>query len=149
MKRSYFKQKSRQPLKRTKLKRKSKSPIVKVQDELWEICKQIIRTKYGNTCFTCDRSGLAGSQWHTGHFIPKSVCGAYLKYDLRNLRPQCYRCNIDLSGNGSEFYRRMVIKEGATFVDELFKDKQKTVKAIDHYKMTLLFYRENYVDLIK
>lgn len=57
------------------------------------------------------------------------MCGAYLRYDLRNLRPQCYRCNIDLSGNGAIFYRLMVEREGQEYVDELFRDKQKVVRA--------------------
>lgn len=27
------------------------------------------------------------------------MCSAELRYSLENLRPQCYRCNIHLSGN--------------------------------------------------
>jgi hypothetical protein len=72
---------------------------------------------------------LVGSSWQTGHFIPSSVGGAFLRYELRNLRPQCYRCNIDLSGNGAMFYKLLVEREGQAYVDQLFLDKQKTTKA--------------------
>ncbi len=51
-----------------------------------------------------------------------------MKYDLKNLRPQCYGCNIDLGGNGSEFYRRLVQDEGQEYVDELFSRKNFLLK---------------------
>lgn len=44
-----------------------------------------------------------GSNLHTGHFISKSVCSAEMAYSIDNLRPQCYRCNIHLSGNWPSF----------------------------------------------
>lgn len=120
-------------MKRTAIKRRSKSKFAKIQNVLWELCKQITRLKYGNTCYTCGKPGLAGSSWHTGHLIPKATLGAFLKYDLRGLRPQCYHCNINLGGNGAIFYTNMVLREGQDYVDQLFKDRQITVKATDFY----------------
>lgn len=107
---------------------KKKTPA-QLKKKLWELVKQACRKKYGNVCYTCDKRGLEGSNWHTGHFIASSVCGATLRYDLRNLRPQCYYCNIHASGNGAEFYRRLVLNEGQEYVDQLFRDKQKVIKA--------------------
>lgn len=129
-------------MKRSKLKKKSKAKISLIQRKLWELCKQIIRKKYGNICYTCGATGLEGGNWHTSHFIPKASCGAYLKYDLRNLRPSCYHCNINLGGNGSSFYRELVRKEGQDYVDILFKDKQVTVNAYDHYSKLLIEYQD-------
>ncbi len=140
LKRTAFKKKITKPLKKTKLGKKGKSEISKVQRDLWELCKQITREKYGNVCYTCGKTGLVGSDWHTAHFIPKSVSGAYLKYDLRNLRPGCYRCNINLGGNGSVYYKNLVEREGQEYVDQIFEDRKKTVKAIDHYKNLILEY---------
>lgn len=122
-----------QYMKRTILKKTSNSPISKIQKNLWELCRTITKMEYGNTCYTCGKIGLEGSNWHIGHFIPKAACGANLKYDLRNLRPQCYHCNINLGGNGAAYYRNMIDREGKKYVDKLFADKQKTVKAYDHY----------------
>lgn len=121
--------------------KKKKLSISKLQKKLWEECKRIIRQKYGNRCYTCGKTGLLGSDWHTGHFIPKGACGAFLKYDLRNLRPQCYHCNINLGGNGAEFYRRLTQEEGEIYVQKLFEDKNKVVKAYDHYEKLLEEYR--------
>lgn len=128
-------------MKRTRLKRKSKSPQRKIEDLLWEECKRITREQFGNTCYTCGARGLQGSNWHTGHLYPKASVGAYLKYDLRILRPQCYNCNINLGGNGAVYYQKMLKIEGQDYLDRLEQDKQITVKAIDHYTALLEEYK--------
>lgn len=131
--------------KRAKIKRKKLKSIKRLKVEVWELCKAIIRKKYGNICYTCGARNLESSNWHTGHFLPSSTCGALLRYDVRNLRPQCYRCNISLSGNGAVFYRRLVEAEGQLYVDYLFADKQKTVKADRWFYQSLV---DNYTVLL-
>jgi len=129
-------------MKRVKGMRKaSKASISKVQRELWELCKQITRKKYGNSCFTCSRAGLEGSNWHTGHLIPKASLGAFLKYDLRVLRPQCYHCNINLGGNGAVFIERLRKEEGDAHVDRILEDRQVSVQAYDHYLERIAEYK--------
>lgn len=132
-------------MKRTRLNAHGKQPISKIQKVLWEHCKRIIRGLYALPdgtweCYTCGKHITESKDAHTSHFIPKSICGAYLKYDLRNLRVTCYRCNIWLTGNGSFFYKNMVEREGQEYVDKLFKDKQLTVKAMDRYLQLLKEY---------
>jgi hypothetical protein len=109
-------------------KRKKITDQSKLKKQLWELCKKIIRAKYGNTCYTCDAHPLSGGNWHTAHFIASSVCGAYLRYDLRNLRPGCYRCNVSLAGNGAVYYRRMLEREGEEYVAGIFVDKERLTK---------------------
>jgi len=86
--------------------KKVKTTLLK--KKLWELCKQIIRKRHGNVCYTCGAAGLEGSNWHTGHFITKSVCSAELAYALENLRPQCYACNIHRSGNWPAFEAHLI-----------------------------------------
>lgn len=108
---------------------KSKSKKVKpktLKNKIWKLCRELTRKKYGMDCYTCERKNLEGKDCHTGHFIPSSS-GLILRYDLRNLRPQCYNCNINLGGNGAEFYRRMVEREGQEYVNNLFKLKELVV----------------------
>ena len=145
MKRSYFKKKIGKPSKKCKLKHQSKQKISVLQRKLWVLCREIIRKKYGNTCYTCGRTGLSGANWHTGHLWAKASLGAYLKYDLRVLRPQCYRCNIIMGGLGAEFYRRMFIVEGQDYMGKLVADRRKTVKAYSHYEELL----EKYKNILK
>lgn len=131
-------------MKRGRLKKQSKQPISKLQRQIWGLCKKIIREKYGNVCYTCGAKGLVGSNWHTGHLWSKASLGAYLKYDLRVLRPQCYNCNINRGGMGADFYRNMIEREGQEYMDKLEKDRQVSVKAYDHYLKILQEYKQLY-----
>lgn len=134
MKRSGFKIKPRKPLKRGTLKKKSKQKISTIQNKLWEIVKEIIRKKHGNVCYTCRQTGLSGSNWQTGHMWAKASVGAWLKYDLRILRPQCAICNLFHGGRGADFYARMLREIGEEKMAELQKDRQVIVpNAYDHY----------------
>lgn len=123
------------------MEKKSKEPISVIQRKIWDECRRIIRERYSNVCYTCGKSGLEGSNWHTGHMIPKASLGAFLKYDLRVLRPQCYNCNINLGGMGAIFIDRMRALEGDEYVDKILRDRQVTVKAYDHYLTILEEYK--------
>ena len=106
----------------------ARTPTLKsLKAKLWKVTSQLIKQIYGKKCYTCDRQA-DGSGLHCGHFIPSSVCGISLRYNLRNLRPQCYNCNINLGGNGAEYYRRMVEEVGQEEVDKLFQEKNKITK---------------------
>lgn len=124
------------------MKKQSKQPISAIQRALWNECKRIIRARYKHTCYTCGRTGLRGANLHTGHMLPKASVGAYLKYDLRNLRPQCYNCNINLGGNGAVFIERMRKIEGDSFVNSILADRNKIVKAYDFYVEKLIEYEK-------
>lgn len=108
MKRTPLKRKTQLKAK-SKIKRRSKSDLAKLKQQLWDECRRITRTTYGNTCYTCGRTGLEGSNWQTGHFISSSICSVYLRYHLDNLRPQCYNCNINKSGNWLAFEEHLVL----------------------------------------
>ena len=132
-------------------KRRQKSDIVKVQKKIWELCKQIVRQKYqiGDSwvCYTCGKPIYSRQDAHTAHFIPKSVCGLYLRYNLANLRVCCMSCNVYGGGQGALFYRHMVEEMGQSYVDNIFRDKQRVVK-----ERPMIFYENllaEYEGLVK
>lgn len=129
-------------MKRTALKKKSKAKISTIQNKLWDECKRIIRARHGNVCYTCGATGLSGSNWHTGHLWAKASLGAFMKYDLRVLRPQCYNCNINHGGAGADFFRRMSLENGEDYMRILYQDRQVTVKAYDYYTKLLEEYKK-------
>ncbi len=147
MKRSWIKRGTKgfkapkKALKRGTLKKQGKTPISKIQRDLWVLCRTITRARYGNTCYTCGKTGLIGGNWQTGHMWAKASVGACLKYDLRILRPQCYFCNINLGGRGADFYVKMLKEVGAVAISQLNFDRQQTVKAYDHYLKLLREYQ--------
>lgn len=120
------------------MKRKAKTPLRKVLDALWKALRDTQFAKYGNTCYTCGKRGLEGSNRHLGHFIPKSICSGEMKYAPDNLRPQCYHCNINLSGNWPA-YEEHLRKDGID-VDALkMRNRDTKGKKYDlHYYSTLL-----------
>lgn len=107
MRRTPIKRKT--PLKRSgkRLAKSRKDTIGKLKKKLWSLCREIIISRNGSDCYTCPARDLVGSNRHLGHFISSSVCSVSLRYDLENLRPQCYRCNIHLSGNWPSFERHL------------------------------------------
>ncbi len=124
------------------MRKQSKQKISTIQRKIWEHCKRIIRKRYGNSCYTCEAKNLSGSNWHTGHLLAKASVGAFLKYDLRILRPQCYNCNINLGGQGAIFIEKMRKEEGDVYVDQILKDRNVTVKAYDFYIELLAKYEQ-------
>lgn len=72
----------------------------------------------------------------------KASVGAYLKYDLRILRPQCARCNLWMNGMGADFYKRMLAEIGPVEMAKLEKDRQVRVNAMEHYKKILESYEK-------
>jgi len=120
-------------MKRTPIAKKSKSTKKKLEDKLWELCKQITRKRYGNVCYACGKQGLEGSNWHTGHLYPKATLSAYMKYDLRVLRPQCYNCNINLGGNGAVYLEKMIEREGEEYLEQIRKDKMISIRADEQF----------------
>lgn len=100
-----------------------KPTISKLKKKLWELCRDITRLKHGYNCYTC---GSHSDAPHTGHFIPSSICSVSLRYDLNNLRPQCYRCNIHLSGNWVAFENRLLSQFGELYVKALKRENEET-----------------------
>jgi 5-methylcytosine-specific restriction endonuclease McrA len=116
----------RTPLKRStqRLAKVRLDSVGKLKKKLWQLCRAIIIQRYGDTCYSCGANDLRGSNLHLGHFIPSSVCSAELRYDLNNLRPCCYRCNIHLSGNWIA-YERHLLADGVD-IDELKRRNEQT-----------------------
>lgn len=123
------------------MRKKSKSPLSKIQRDLWEECRRIANVRYKNDCYTCGATNLQGSNKQLGHGPwPKAALGARLRYDLRVLRWQCMRCNQFMGGMGAEFYKRLLAEIGEEKMRQLEQDKNVSVKALDYYTQLLEEY---------
>lgn len=130
-------------MRKTTLRKKSKQSISKIQRDLWQECKRIVAEQFGTDCYTCSAKKLIGQNRQLGHVPwPKATLGAFLKYDIRLLRFQCYNCNIHRGGMGAEAYKRMLKEEGKAYMDKLEKDRQIQVKAYSHYTVLLEEYKK-------
>lgn len=128
-------------MRKTTIKRKSKTSIAKAKEKLWKTLKKVIRIRDGDTCVSCCVTGLRGHNAHGGHFIPSSSCGGFLRYDLRNVWIQCATCNLFRNGAGAEYTIELQKKFGLDFVEKIIRDKHKTIKLdIDYIERMTEFY---------
>ena len=100
----------------------SKKPTVSsLKKKLWKIVSEYIRRKYSDwkgdvKCFTCGRQ-YHWKQIQAGHFIGGRHNA--ILYDERNIRPQCYGCNVMKHGDQLNYYRKLVAIHGEKYVKEL------------------------------
>lgn len=99
--------------------------LKKLKEELWQLCKQITRKRYvlpdGTwVCYTCGSAIDAPYKAHTGHCVPDAYGGILLRFDLRNLRIQDMRCNLQLGGMGAIYLMRLRNEIGEEEVDDMF-----------------------------
>ena len=107
-------------------RRRKKGELTKLKDQLWLLCRQITKKRYGNNCYTCGRHVPDGKGMHTGHYITSSLCSVPLRFDLRNLRPQCYHDNINLSGNWPAYKKAIEAEMGEGITAELIAFNEAT-----------------------
>lgn len=103
-----------------KAKKRTKKPSVRLlKDKLWNECKRLTRERWGNSCYTCGKPNLIGSDWQTGHGKPKGALPLRYKFDIRNLRPQCLVCNQHRGGVSDIFIAKLEQEEdGIQFLNE-------------------------------
>ncbi len=124
---------------------KKKPTAGKLKKKLWKVFalyNKLIRSTDGWVdCYTCDAGIEIGtSNCQMGHYYPKGGYG-YLYFHEDNVRPQCYHCNINLSGNSAIFVRRLLEEIGAERLDYLYDHRKVSEKRgvswyqekIDHY----------------
>lgn len=111
---------------RIKRKRRKKGEITKLKEQLWQLCRNILIKKYGYKCYTCGKIKRKKGALHTGHYIASALCSTELRYDTRNLRRQCYACNINRSGNTIRFGKYLSRDHGTEYVEELWNRNEAT-----------------------
>lgn len=105
----------RTPKRRKKrLSRVRRTSLAAAKRTLWDYFAAYVKARDGNVCFTCDKAGLQGVNWHAGHMIPGR--GGWVLFDPEVVRSQCSRCNWHLKGNAPEFAIRYI----ATFGEAKF-----------------------------
>jgi len=110
------------------MKKRKRSAIKK---SLWGNVSKVIRLKPADSngyvkCATCD-TVKHYKEMQAGHFIPQAQ-GDACRYIEENIHPQCYRCNINLGGNGPEYNAYMLEMYGQEMIDYLRAKSRTTVK---------------------
>lgn len=105
------------PKKRSKVAKQPSQRILK--DKLWNEVKRITRERFPHTCYTCGATNLEGSNLQSGHGKPMGALPLRYKYDIRNIRNQCMRCNIHMGGCQDIFIMKLEQEEeGLAFLND-------------------------------
>lgn len=138
-------------LKKTPLRKKAKPKTLNYyKNQFWTIFSRYIRIRDKGTCFTC---GLK-KPWKTmqaGHMVPRAAGGLSLYFHEQNVHCQCYRCNINLGGNGAIYAHNFVEKYGQEDFDEIMRLKnQGYLKyGIEDYKQLMEEYKVKTDDILR
>ena len=80
-----------------------------LRDDLDFVFSRYIRIKESDSngitqCFTCDNK-FHWKEIQAGHYMKRS--DTLLRWDARNVHPQCVKCNCELHGNIDEYTKRL------------------------------------------
>ena len=124
-------------MKRTPLKRKSKTEVAKLIQKLVKVSHDYIRNRdslskdtVGGACFDCGKITY-GKNFQAGHFIPDSSGGALLRYHPHNMHGQASGCNMSFVQERVKinYTLAMIRMYGQERLNEIMRLKTKTVKA--------------------
>ncbi len=103
---------SSKPIKRGKPPKKlSQKDLPKLKRKLWTLFSAYVKDRDGNTCVSCGRGGLEGHGYQAGHLFPAGKHNV-IRFDPKNVHPQCFNCNINLGGNGAAYAVWHIAKYG-------------------------------------
>ena len=128
-------------MKRTPLKKKSKTKISTLKRKLWALVSEYVRRKEDGECFTCGRK-KPWKEMQSGHCTPKSM-GNAAYWDEGNIHVQCYNCNINLGGNGAEYIKRIEERFGKDEAERVRNLRHQTVKYDEVWYIERIAYYQN------
>ncbi len=101
------------------MKKTSKKTNAQLGKLVWKEIGRLNRKINPPICYTCGAQNLEGSNWHPGHGKPKAELPMKAKYDFRNIKSQCIRCNIHMGGKTDVFITKLEKeKNGLDFLNE-------------------------------
>jgi hypothetical protein len=141
------KAKERRAVKREK-KRMSISQLTKRLDTVFSL---YIRLENSNKngmvkCFTCDNPHHYKSI-HNGHFQSRRFMST--RFDPFNCAPQCYACNVGMSGMQYEFGKRIDLKYGEGMADLIVQKSKGVYKFTPEEMLEMIEFFAEKVDKLK
>lgn len=112
------------------MKRKTKKPArTALVAKLDRVFSRYVRNRYAESgwcdCITCGKRHPV-EDMHAGHFVRRRHMA--VRWDEKNVHPQCVYCNKFLDGNEGEYARFILDKYGRETLDELLAAKNKIRK---------------------
>jgi hypothetical protein len=111
-------------MKRSPLRKKSRGTF---KHRAWEVFSKYIRQRNADesgmvSCISCG-TVKHWKEIDAGHYIAKSLSLA-LRFDERNVHPQCVACNKWRHGNPSQYALALIRRYGENILEELDRDRR-------------------------
>lgn len=102
--------------------------LVYLISDLDTLCSLIVRMKDANEngmneCYTCN-SVMDWKQLQAGHYMSRR--NMFLRWDFRNLKPQCNTCNVIKHGNLSSYGKRLEMEHPG--ITEILLEESRIVQ---------------------
>lgn len=126
---------------RTAVKKTGRAALIKEADTKYsKYVRQLYADKHGMVkCYTCD-GVYPVKKIQCGHYIPRGI--KYLRWELDNLRPQCFLCNCRRYGMSFLFRERLVEEIGESRVRAMEKRAKDLFKEKDEWIQTQIDFIE-------
>lgn len=131
---------------RTRQKERKRQSIPKVKKRLDKLVLEILKLVYPQVCVTCgNQIGWFHPQnnehgLQVGHYISRTLTP--LRWDFRNVAPQCADCNIKHNNNTVPYTRYMIKRYGIELLEELdhiaAEDRKKSYQEQKVHQVELL-----------
>ena len=116
----------------TAAKRKALRPRKEWMDLAQAAVNRYVRLRDAHLpCVSCDRPATWDGRWNASHFRSVGAATA-VRYHLWNIHRACYICNMQLSGNLSEYEPRLRARIGDAKVDWLRTQNQRVLYDIEY-----------------
>lgn len=135
---------TRKALKQAK-KTKKEMSVKGLEKKLKRLLYPMIKKRDGNTCISCQKTGLIGMNWHAGHYAKAELCNMIWRYSPLNIHSQCGGCNKWKAGNALEYRKNLILKIGEEKV-RLIEDNYNKPLAMDFNSRV---YLETLIDNVK
>ena len=110
--------------------------------KLWPWFSKYIKQRDGYVCFTCGRK-CQGQGAQAGHLFPKAACNLDAYFSETNTHCQCFKCNINLGGNGAVYRDLAEKKYGKDVIRHLDFSRKKPVKwSEEDFKKKIEYYKK-------
>ena len=112
-------------------KKGKKTKLSTLKKKAWSTLSLLTRLSASDangycSCVTCGMTKHY-KEMQAGHWVPQAQ-GNAVRFDRRNVHVQCYRCNVNLGGNGPEYSAFMERTYGKEVMEELRRKSNESVK---------------------
>lgn len=118
---------------------KTKSQLKKLA---WKFFSIWIKKRDKKKCYTCPATGCVKQNAQAGHYPPGSILPEREYFNEKLVHLQCFRCNINFSGNPVAYRKNLIRDYDIAFVEEI-ENKCGKPDPLSHQELKTIIEKYN------